>query len=258
VANGIAFRAFDCSIAVVSGCQRTLASLERFLLPSFPRAGPDAPGADILLRVEPDGRGFQLFHGDAAVPVRDFRALVVAVVRLIDERMIGRLKRFTAVHAGVVEFAGRALLLPGGTHAGKSSLVAELLRRGAGYFSDEYALIDAQGLAHAYPRPLMLRNGGSDQFPVTPQESGARVGGGPAPVAWILALKYEAAAPWRIAAVPRSEAFLTLLSNTPHFLAENPRILDPLRRASAGAACFAGQRGDAVEAAGEILRLVAG
>ena len=117
--------------------------------------------------------------------VCDFRALVVEAVRLLDEGIVGRLKRFTAVHAGVVEFAGRALLLPGGTHTGKSSLVAELLRRGAVYFSDEYALIDAQGRAHAYPRPLLLRNGGPDQVPYCRGNGTLRVGGGPVPVGWI-------------------------------------------------------------------------
>ena len=48
--------------------------------------------------------------------------------------MIERLTTLRALHAGAVVWNQRALLLPGATHAGKSSLVAELLRRGATYF----------------------------------------------------------------------------------------------------------------------------
>ena len=33
----------------------------------------------------------------------------------------------------------------------------ELVRRGCVYFSDEYALIDSQGLVHPYPRALQVR-----------------------------------------------------------------------------------------------------
>ena len=49
------------------------------------------------------------------------------------------------VHAGVVAWKGRALLLPGSSGSGKSSLVAELVRAGATYYSDEYAVLDERG-----------------------------------------------------------------------------------------------------------------
>jgi serine kinase of HPr protein (carbohydrate metabolism regulator) len=56
------------------------------------------------------------------------------------------------VHAGVVAWRGRAVLIPGASNAGKSTLVAELVRRGATYYSDEYAAIDAAGRVHPYAR----------------------------------------------------------------------------------------------------------
>ena len=63
------------------------------------------------------------------------------------------------VHAGVVAVDGRALLLPGGSFTGKTTLVAALLRAGAQYGSDEYAVLDEAGLVlPAYPRPLSIRN----------------------------------------------------------------------------------------------------
>src|SRR5262249_36246454 len=62
------------------------------------------------------------------------------------------------VHAGVVAYQGRGILLPGRSFAGKSTLVRELVQAGAQYYSDEYAVLDADGAVHPYPRPLSIRN----------------------------------------------------------------------------------------------------
>ena len=132
-------------------------------------------------------------------------------------------------------------------------LGAELVRQGATYFSDEYALIDAEGRAHPYPRPLLLRNGGSEQAPTLPAELNAKVGGEPAPVGWILSLEYQVGGAWRIEPVPQSLALMALLRNTPHTLADSPQIVTWFQKAVASASCFAGRRGDAAEAASHIL-----
>src|SRR5262249_55268360 len=49
------------------------------------------------------------------------------------------------VHAGVVGWRGYAIVIPGRTMTGKSNLVAALVRLGARYYSDEYAVIDDEG-----------------------------------------------------------------------------------------------------------------
>jgi hypothetical protein len=161
-----------------------------------------------------------------------------------------------AVHAGAVLWGERALLLPGITHAGKSSLVAELLRRGAIYFSDEYALIDSEGRVYPYPRPLLLRNGSAEQSPVLPAECNARTGDAPAPVGWILSLEYQPESTWSVAAVSQSEALLILLRNTPHVLSESPDMVAVFQRAVSAATCYAGCRPNSDEAVSQILRLV--
>lgn len=115
------------------------------------------------------------------------------------------------------------------THAGKSLLVSELLRRGATYFSDEYALIDAEGWVHPYPRPLLLRDG-QDSFPVLPTEWNQATAHTAAPVGWILSLVYQPASIRRLTAVPKSHALLTLLRNTPQVLAESTDIMAAFQR----------------------------
>jgi len=61
-------------------------------------------------------------------------------------------------HAGVVEWGGKAVLIPGRTLSGKSSLVVEFLRAGASYYSDEYAVIDSRGRVHPFPRRVVTRD----------------------------------------------------------------------------------------------------
>jgi hypothetical protein len=62
------------------------------------------------------------------------------------------------LHAGVVGWKGKAIILPGNSFYGKTTFVAELVRRGADYYSDEYAVLDADGLVHPFARPLSIRN----------------------------------------------------------------------------------------------------
>ena len=50
------------------------------------------------------------------------------------------------LHAGVVGWRGKAIIIPADSFKGKSTLVAELVRNGATYFSDEFAVVDANGL----------------------------------------------------------------------------------------------------------------
>jgi hypothetical protein len=48
--------------------------------------------------------------------------------------------RHAFVHAGVVGWRGRAMVIPRSSHSGKSTLAAALIRAGATYYSDEYAV----------------------------------------------------------------------------------------------------------------------
>ena len=55
------------------------------------------------------------------------------------------------VHAGVVGWKGHAIVIPGRSRSGKTTLVAELVKAGAEYYSDEFAVLDAEGRVHPFP-----------------------------------------------------------------------------------------------------------
>jgi hypothetical protein len=231
--------------------------LERYTFPSLPRIANATDKPDISVRVVRVADQLQLLADDVVVASAGrAMSLVPDLIRVLDHAVLLRLTRWRAVHAGAVLWGERALLLPGGTHAGKSSLVAELLRRGFTYFSDEYALIDSEGLVHPYPRPLLLRNGRPEQVPMLPGECSASVGEVPASIGWILSLQYLPGCTWSVAAITQSEAVLTLLRNTPHVLAESPEMVRVFERAVTGAICFAGRRNEAADAVDQVLRLV--
>lgn len=62
------------------------------------------------------------------------------------------------IHAGVVEIGGRGHLLVGLPGAGKTSVVAILVRGGAGYLSDEVAVLDPEaGTVHPFALPLAVK-----------------------------------------------------------------------------------------------------
>jgi hypothetical protein len=247
--------AFGCRFQIAI-CPEARAILEPYIFPQLPRIVDASGTPDLFIRVLQSEGKFQLRVDDSLVATAPAAMnLVTDLIRVLDEAIVQRVKSLHAVHAGAVEWKGRVLLLPGGTHSGKSSLVAELLRQGATYFSDEYALIDSEGLAHAYPRPLLLRNGRPEQVPVLAEECNAAIGNAPAPVGWILSLVYDSTGSWDVEPVPQSVALLNLLRNTPQVLADSPEMLAGFHRAVAHASCFAGGRADAVEAAGEILRM---
>src|SRR5262249_9670280 len=102
------------------------------------------------------------------------------------------------VHAGVVGYRGRGILLPGRSFAGKSMLVRELVRAGAQYYSDEYAVLDAAGGVHPYPRPLSIRNERTTDATTHPVDSGSvRAGDGPLPVGLVVMSEFRTGGEWR-------------------------------------------------------------
>jgi hypothetical protein len=249
--------AFGCALQVSSSCAQGQEVLERYVFPALRRNGGVTDAPDLSIGIDPAGEGFLLNAGGATLASGACAAdLVPELIRLVDEAVLRNLRGLYAVHAGVVQVGDEAVVLPGMTHAGKSSLVAALLERGATYFSDEYALIDAQGRVHPYPRPLLVRSGTSEQVPKVAEEYGARTGAAAVRLGWILALAYDPEQDSRLEPVPQSAGVLLMLGNTPHVLAEKPEMIEAFQNAAAGARCYQGYRGDASEAAEKILHLM--
>jgi len=152
------------------------------------------------------------------------------------------------VHAGVVGWRGRAILIPGRSRSGKTSLVASLVRAGATYYSDEFAVLGSDGRVHPYPRALSIRQDGLMRPLRCPVEDlGARTGTGPLPVGRIVLTKHRDGASWRPRPLSPGLAVLGLLDNTVLARVQPQLSLTVLRRAACGATAVKSPRGEAHE-----------
>jgi hypothetical protein len=259
IEQGFGVRAFGVNICVEADSPDALAVLDRYIFTSLPRVDSARIEPDLSVRIAQAAGEFHLLcEGSEVASATDAAQLIPHLFHVLDDIVIRRLAPLKAVHAGAVVWGGKAILLPGSTHSGKSSLVAELLRNGAAYLSDEYALIDAQGMVHAYPRPILARDRDGFQSARLPGECGAQIADAPVRVGWVLTLAYDPEASWAVDEVSQSVALISLLRNTPHAMADSPEMLPAFERAVAGAVCFMGRRGDAPAAAAAILELIAG
>lgn len=159
------------------------------------------------------------------------------------------------VHAGAVGWKGKGIIVPGRSFSGKSTLVAELVRAGATYYSDEYAVIDSQGRLHPYEKPIEVRSPGSiKQAKIILDEIGGRAGIKPLPIGLVLVTKFKDGARWRPRQLTGGRSVLELLSNTVSAQRNPQRAFEALERIVVQADVLVGPRGEAAEVAPAILR----
>jgi len=101
------------------------------------------------------------------------------------------------MHAGVVGWNGRAILLPADSFKGKSTLVTELVRCGAEYYSDEFAIIDGDGMVHPFARNINRRTENFVPYELTVEELSGRYGKQPIPVGFVLLTEFMPNGAWR-------------------------------------------------------------
>ena len=156
------------------------------------------------------------------------------------------------VHAGVVAVDGRAILVPGRSGAGKTTLVRALIAAGATYYSDEYAVLDGEGRVHPYARrpSVRVRAGGKERHPV-PRGRGRR----PLPVGLVVETRYRPGARWSPVQLSGGERVLALLANTVPARDRPAEVLAVLARASEHAAGIRSDRGAAGRTAAALITL---
>ncbi len=158
------------------------------------------------------------------------------------------------VHAGVVGWGSTAIMVLGPSLAGKTTLVAELIKRGAPYYSDEYAVLDRNGHVHPYMKPLSIRQEGRyEQQDFSVEELGGRLGKRPLLVGFILACTYQAGARWQPRRLTSGEAVLELLANTVSARRQPAQVLRVLEKVAVRATALKGVRGESNELLDEFL-----
>lgn len=148
--------------------------------------------------------------------------------------------RALIIHAAVVERDGRAIVMPGYTGSGKSTLTAALISKGWRLLSDEIAIIDLNdGSLLPYPRAISLKNNAIDliidrcpDLTVSRRYEGTLKGtlafvkaplssvqysDRPARPSIVLAPRYEAGSQSVCRRIENSEAFMLLVKQSPNY-----------------------------------------
>ncbi len=163
------------------------------------------------------------------------------------------------VHAGAVVWNGRAIVIPGRSGAGKTSLVVALVKAGALYGSDEYAVLDDRGWLHPYARPISRRQGAHRRETLRAEaDLGGRAATVPVPVGLMVHTHYRPDAEWSAHVVSPGESALALFANV---LAARQRpafAYSVLSNAVLNSVSLRSDRGDAGAAAAAILRYADG
>lgn len=146
------------------------------------------------------------------------------VLDILLEQMVSRVRITVAefavgkvfLHAGVVAVEGKAIVLPGRSFQGKTTLVAELVKIGAVYYSDEYAVLDERGYVYPFPKMLSMRGIIDDytQLDMPVEEFGGVAGTKPIPVALILITEYKRNAVWKPRELSSGRGIMEILPHT--------------------------------------------
>ncbi|MEO8360939.1 MAG: hypothetical protein ABI672_12980 [Vicinamibacteria bacterium] len=163
------------------------------------------------------------------------------------------------VHAGVVAIDGAAVLIPGKSFSGKTTLTRALVDRGGVYFSDEYAVLDSRGNVSPWAEPLSIRkNGARESGEKHSAESlGMQTGRGSLPVRLVVMTSFKEGQRFKPRTVTPGAGALGLLEHTLPARRRPEAALKSLASAVTGARILHGPRGDAAKAADAIVRYLA-
>lgn len=246
----VAFASYGLLAEVVSDDPNLLDEAEAMLPPGWrPAAG--SPG--VRFGLWSDG----LITIDGArverSPSRGARLLKLGAI--VRHHVAAQAPAHTFVHAGVVDVGGCGIVIPGRSYTGKSMLVAELVRLGATYLSDEYAVLDDGGRVHPFPKPLSIRGGLDDPLGRLIAVPDERVAGGPVRAGLVVLTSYAPGREWRPTTRASGEGALALLQNTVSARLRPGPALTATSRLAAGAEFLVGRRGEAADAAAQLIEI---
>jgi hypothetical protein len=262
---GIAFRSYGLRIGVRVTDHRAMKQVLQCLPPGWrPAASPivDHLFSLVIGGVDPNRKvqRFSLAYYDAVNIARSKD--LESVLKIFESELLllvaDNARRRIFVHAGVVAWKNRAIVIPGLSFSGKTTLVNKLVQAGATYYSDEYAVLDERGRVHPFPRPLGIRQPGQFETErVDIASLGGAAGVSPLPVSLVVATNYRAGARWRPRRLSPGRGVLELLANTVSARSQTKLALATLPKAVRSAAVLKGIRGEADEVVESILAEVA-
>jgi hypothetical protein len=167
-----------------------------------------------------------------------------------------RSPRRVFLRAGVVGWRDRAIVIPGGPHSGKSTLVRALVGCGATYFSDEYAVLEGN-IVEPFPARLPDWSVPGSSLSYWLDEFSNERAPTPVPVGLVLLAPYQGGAVFKPKLLSRGKSLLEMFKHAVASQRQPERVLRALEAVSRRCSALEGVRGDAQTAATYLLeRLV--
>ena len=167
-----------------------------------------------------------------------------------------RSPRRVFLRAGVVGWRDRAIVIPGGPHSGKSTLVRALVGCGATYFSDEYAVLEGN-IVQPFPARLPDWSAPGSPLSYWLDEFSNERAPKPVPVGLVLFAPYQGGAVFKPKLLSRGKSLLEMFKLAVASQRQPERVLRALEAVSRRCSALEGVRGDAQSAATYLLeRLV--
>ncbi len=258
---GVSFNAYGLRIGVRVSDERVFTRVRELLPPGWKEAR--SPVVDRLYSIRVGGEGsrpgmrrFNILYLDGGWIFRslDFDDLLEYFETGLHNWVALYAHRRVFLHAGVVGWRGKAVVIPGHSLSGKTTLVRELVRAGATYYSDEFAVLDSHGRAHPFARPLGLREEGEViQTRCSIEELGGVAGARPLPVRLVVFSQYKQGAIWHPRQLSEGQGVLALLNHARAVRLRPENTLAAMREVASRSIIFKGARGEAREAARFIL-----
>jgi hypothetical protein len=246
--NEIAFEAYGVRLAVDASEENELERIRQFLPPGWQPCPPEEVECRFSLTRNRVGTYTILRNGKELLGTGNL-GLDLAL-ELFDSQLriyLGRVAPDAIfIHAGAVSHRGVGMVLPGMSFAGKTTLVAALVKAGAVYFSDEYAVIDREGFVTPYPKALSIRkNGGWTQTEHSVESQGGVAGTERVPLGMIVITKYVDGADWSPKVLSRGAGAMALLANAVPARERSREVMDVVSRAAERAVVIESDRNEA-------------
>jgi hypothetical protein len=258
----MAFTSYGLSVGIRTNDESIFERIDPLLPPSWEPL--DEPVVDALfsLRVGPPPtrkgqRNFHLLYAGATRIARNRE--LPPVLETLESQLhlsVAALAKedHLFVHAGVVGWRGKAIVLPGRSGVGKTTLVSALLKAGATYYSDDMAIFDPLGRVHPYPVALSIREEeGRCKYPPD-AFGGSRIGHEPLDVGLVLVTQYKAGARWCARRLTPGRGLSALLDNTVSARRQPMVAIPTLARVVDGATVLKTKRDDAATVVERLLR----
>jgi hypothetical protein len=253
--NEIAFEAYGVCLAVGASTSEILDRIRPLLPPGW-RPCPRSAVERRFSIVRNERGTYALTRNDKDLASGDGLELEL-VLELLDTQLrlhLGRTAPDTIfIHAGAVAHNGRMIVIPARSFGGKTTLVAALVRAGATYYSDEFAVIGRDGLVHHYAKPLSVRDGGIAQVDHTIESLGGVSGDEPLPLGMIVVTTYRPGAEWSPRRLSPGAGAMALLGNAVPAKERPDEVMRAVSRAAQDAVVLESDRGEADEVAPLLL-----